>query len=181
MKILIYDLETSSLCTKTGYITELGFILIEDDKVIASRSILLKIPVNLSSKITQLTGITDSMLADKKPFEAFAPYIKKLFESCDEIIGHNIIGFDNKILMSSFERAGVNVRLPNSFDTMTHYKSWFGKHPTLNELHQQFCGENIINAHRAINDCKAVYEILKADGYFREPVDTRMEEFLFED
>lgn len=180
MKSLIYDLETNSLCTKTGYITEFGFILVDDDKVIASRSTLFKIPVKLSNNIVELTGITDYMLADKKPFEAFAPYIKKLFESCDEIIGHNIIGFDNKFLMSSFERAGVNVRLPNSFDTMNHYKTYFGKQPNLSELHNRFVGGGF-EAHRAINDCKAVYEILKADGYFREPVDTRMEEFLFED
>ena len=74
MHIAVFDTETTGLLNpsstdmkKQPYITEINVTVIDENfKLVREFDEMIRPPVPLSDKITQITGLTDKMLKDKK-------------------------------------------------------------------------------------------------------------------
>ncbi|WP_461812787.1 3'-5' exonuclease [Faecalimonas sp.] len=108
-----FDLETTGLSEEKDYIIEIGAVKVKDGKVIERFAKFLKPPVPISNNITNLTGITNSMVKNAEPTKEV---IKEFITFCDDyfLLGHNI-QFDYKFMKTyamrygySFEKEGID-------------------------------------------------------------------------
>ena len=65
----IVDIETTGLSPDNDNIIEIGALRVRDNKIVAEFSQLIKASKPLSKTISQITGITDDMLADAKELD----------------------------------------------------------------------------------------------------------------
>ena len=86
---VLVDIETTGLSPIYDDIIEIGAIKVENNKMVDEYSQLIKIDRILPQKITELTGITDNMLATgKMPKTVLEEFIN--FVGNNVIIGHNV-------------------------------------------------------------------------------------------
>lgn len=173
MKRIVFDTETTGLLKPRAaplevqpYITELFAVKIDEDfNILNEFQTFIKIPVPVSKKITQITGITDEMLSGAPTFAAIAKRIAEFFADADEMIAHNL-PFDKSMIQYQFTRAKMNIIFPRK-QTCTIQKSMCleGRRLSLSNLHQKMTGKPLLNAHRAKNDVyglvRIYFEMLK--------------------
>ena len=97
---IAFDLETTGLDPQENEIIEIGALKVRDGKV-AERFMEFIHPLSpVSAAITDLTGITNEMVADARPRKAV---ISDFLDFCEDdvLVGHNI-SFDY-----SFMKAGA--------------------------------------------------------------------------
>lgn len=104
---LVYDFETTGL-EKDCQVLEIGARFVQDNKIWLNKTWLIKSPTPIPPFITELTGITDDLLATEgvdegKAFREFASVAAR----AEALVGHNIIRFDNPILQRMAEKHGV--------------------------------------------------------------------------
>lgn len=169
------DLETSGLNPSDDKIIEIGMIKVIDGEITEQYSTLINPQEKLPQRITQLTGITDEMVADKPLISGvitdIAAFIGEL-----PLLGHNII-FDYSFLKKAcvnnnivFEKMGI--------DTLKIARRLLPEveHKNLDYLCEHF-HINPGNSHRALDDAMSahslylkMYEIKPDDEGFAVPV-----------
>ena len=60
----VFDTETTGLDPGCEYLTEIGAVLVRDGQVVDEFDTFVKPPKPITPKITELTGITNEMVAD---------------------------------------------------------------------------------------------------------------------
>ena len=90
------DVETTGLNPKTEKMIEIGAVKIRDGKIVAKYDSLINPGRKLEERITELTGITDGMLADAPLPEKVLPEFFD-FIGEDILLGHSIM-FDYSFL-----------------------------------------------------------------------------------
>lgn len=156
------DLETTGLDPKKEKITEIGAVKIRDGWEAGRFHVMVNPRRQLGERITELTGITDEMLAGAPGIEEV---IGEVIEFCEELplLGHHII-FDYSFL----KRAAVNRKLEFErlgIDTLTLCRKFMpeGEKKGLGAACRYF-GVSPENAHRALADAVSahkLYEVLK--------------------
>ena len=118
---------------------------------------------------TAVHHITDEMVADKPLFKDVARNIAKVFEGAD-IAGFNSNRFDVPLLIEELLRAGVNLDISKRkfVDVQTIYHIMEPR--TLKAAYKFYCGAPLVDAHSALADTRATYEVFKAqlDRYTEE-------------
>lgn len=162
MTTIVFDTETTGLPKASSapidtqpYITEYcGYKLDDDGNLIDKLSFLVKVPIPVSSFITNLTGIDDELLADEKPFIEVVDDLKKFCLGAERWVAHNI-EFDINMLTIELRRLGMARRFPwpcEHFCTMVFQ----GRKRKLGVLYQHLFGESFADAHRAEPDVIAL-------------------------
>ena len=166
-KLLIFDFETTGLSAYNDQIIEIGALslnLVDGRFQIQDElSCLVKASKPLSPKITEITNITDEMLA-KEGFTEEEAYkqLKKMYDEDTLLIAYNIqfdLGF-LKALFRKFENPSF-VILNDILDIMAVYKDRH-KYPHRLENAVETYGVEMKSTHRALDDVKATYAVLKA-------------------
>lgn len=123
--MIVYDLETTGLSPVANHIIQVSarkcFVSDEGLEEAESRTWYINPGYALPEKIVQLTGITDSFLADKPPEDAVAAEIIDFF-GCEPVIGYNNGKFDDKFMVQLFERYGASFSPEVSIDLYTVIK-----------------------------------------------------------
>ena len=109
--LIVFDLETTGLPKAEGSdldmqpkIIEFGAIKLTEELIEVDRLEFFCNPKHmLDPKITKITGITDDMLKDQKPFIAHLEKLNEFFLGTKRMFAHNL-GFDRKILKFELER-----------------------------------------------------------------------------
>jgi len=91
-EIVAIDLETTGLNPELDEITEIGVVVFNDSRVQTEWSSLVNPGRPVPSFISQLTGITDAMLADAPRFSTVKDQLEEIVGN-RPVLGHNI-GFD---------------------------------------------------------------------------------------
>ena len=156
------DLETTGLSPKLDKILEIGALKVIDGNIIDRLQMFVDPGRQIPERITELTGITQDMLADAVSQEEA---IRRTVEFCGDapLLGHNIL-FDYSFL----KQAAVNVKLPfdhKGIDTLKISRKFLAEVPSrklecLCEHYQIVTGQH----HRAIDDAwaaKCLYDCLK--------------------
>lgn len=106
-------------------------------------------------------GITDDDVKDCPTFADVAPQLAATFEGCD-LAGFNSNRFDLPLLAEEFMKAGVNIDLSHvqAIDVQNIYHKLEKR--TLAAAYKFYCGRDLENAHSALADTQATYEVLQA-------------------
>lgn len=104
---VVLDLETTGLSAKKEKIIEIGMVKISEGVKIGEFSSLIAPQKRLSSRITKITGITDSDLAGAPVFSEIGSKVKD-FIGDSLVIGHNIV-FDLTFLEAAFFECGIRI------------------------------------------------------------------------
>ncbi|MCL2863584.1 MAG: 3'-5' exonuclease [Methanimicrococcus sp.] len=169
-QIVLLDVETTGLTTETDQIIELAATRYYNGDAIGIEeqiySVLVKLPKgkSLPQKIIELTNITDNMLETEGVLEQeaaglfadiFLPAKKTL------IIAHNT-QFDLSFVLKMLEKC--NKSIPAAFDildTLTVLRDRKAHPHSLKDAIEYYKIAGVENTHRAADDVKALYEVVK--------------------
>lgn len=155
---VLVDIETTGLSPIYDDIIEIGAIKVKSNKIVDEYNELIKINRILPAKITELTGITDEMLATgKMPKTVLEEFVE--FVGDNVIIGHNV-NFDLGFLYDKCKKY-LNYYLNNDYiDTLYLARklvpnSYNHKLGTLAKLFNI----SYEGAHRGLKDVEITYEV----------------------
>lgn len=112
---IAYDFETTGLDSKKDRIIEIGAVRCLNNKIVSRFQTFINIHQPLPTKIVELTGITDEMLASgEEELKAISDFLAWIYHNTDDnklplLIGHNSENFDNKFLENTLKRLNINV------------------------------------------------------------------------
>lgn len=156
---VVFDIETTGLDPKYDEIIEISGVKVKDDKIIDSFSYLVKPTNPISPFITELTGISNEMVASSPSIDEVLPKFMDFIED-DILIGHNV-NFDINFVYDTLESINYPKKLSNNFiDTMR-----LGRYLLKNLTHHRLMDlAKVYNisyegAHRSLTDSKITYEV----------------------
>jgi DNA polymerase-3 subunit epsilon len=122
----------------------------------------IKPPVEISPKITELTGITNEMVATAPTFSQIAQKFVNQIRGCD-LMAYNGMTLDLPMLAEECDRAGVAFLKLNEFRLIDPYQVFCIEEPrTLSGALNFYCNEVLEDAHDALNDVKAMVKVFNA-------------------
>ena len=105
-KFAIIDVETTGGIASRDRVTEIAIVTHDGTKILEQFSTLLNPERSVPYNITQITGITDEMLADAPRFYEVAKKIVEMTEDCI-FVAHNV-KFDYNFIREEFARLGFS-------------------------------------------------------------------------
>ena len=159
--IIFFDLETTGLDIAKDRIVELCYIRVEPNGNEEARSMRINPAMHIPEVASSVHGITDDDVKDCPTFADVAPQLAATFEGCD-LAGFNSNRFDLPLLAEEFMKAGVNIDLSHvqAIDVQNIYHKLEKR--TLAAAYKFYCGRDLENAHSALADTQATYEVLQA-------------------
>ena len=159
--IFFFDLETTGINIAKDAIVEIALLRIgingEEDAKVYRINPEMPIPEVAS----EIHGIYDKDVENAPVFKMVAKEIARFMEGCD-IGGYNSNRFDIPLLAEEFLRAGVDfdMRKRNFVDVQNIFHKM--EQRTLRAAYSFYCKKELEDAHSAMADTKATYEVLKA-------------------
>ena len=159
--IIFFDLETTGLDIAKDRIVELCYIRIEPNGNEEAKSMRINPEMHIPEEASNVHGIKDEDVKECPTFKQIAKTLWQTFEGCD-LAGYNSNRFDVPMLVEEFMRAGVDVDLSKRklVDVQNIYHKL--ERRTLVAAYKFYCGKDLENAHSALADTQATYEVLKA-------------------
>ena len=159
--IIFFDIESTGLSVASDRIVEICAVKVmpNGDQEIKTRRLNPTIPI--SPEAQAVHGISNEDVKDCPTFKEVAREIANEFEGCD-VAGFNSNRFDLPLLAEEFLRAQVDIYLSRlrAVDVQVLYHK---REPrTLSAAYKFYCGENLEDAHSALADTRATYDVLKA-------------------
>ncbi len=159
--IVFFDLETTGTDICKDRIVEISMIKVMPDgsEIVKNRRINPTIPI--PKEASDIHHIYDEDVKDCPTFKEIAKSLAAFIEGCD-FAGFNSNKFDVPLLAEEFIRAGVDMDLKKRkfIDVQTIFHKM--EQRTLVAAYQFYCGKSLENAHSALADTRATYEVLKA-------------------
>lgn len=126
---LVCDTETTGLNPKKDRLLEVGLLEVKDGVSSEPTSMLVSIPFDVPSKITQLTGISnEEVKSNSFSIECVLDSLYRALESHQYIIGHNFFLFDHHFLHNEAQRIDHPLKdfltLDRIIDTAVLFKGW---------------------------------------------------------
>jgi len=159
--IIFFDIEATGLNVSTDRIVELCFIKIYPNGNEESQTLRFNPGKHISAEATSVNGITDADVAECPSFKEKAKELAAIFQECD-IAGFNSNQFDVPMLVEEFARSGANfdIRRCKLVDVQTIYHKM--EQRNLSAAYKFYCDKTLENAHTALADTRATFEILQA-------------------
>ena len=159
--IVFFDLETTGTDISKDRIVEICYIKVMPDGSEIEYSKRVNPEMHIPEGASAVHGIYDEDVKDCPVFKEIAREIANDFEGCD-VAGFNSNRFDLPLLAEEFLRAQVDIDLSRlrAIDVQVLYHK---REPrTLSAAYKFYCGAELENAHSALADTRATYEVLKA-------------------
>ena len=159
--LIFFDLETTGVDVSKDRIVEICYIKVFPDGGEKEYTRRINPGIHIPEGASAVHGIYDDDVKDCPLFREVAREIAADFEGCD-LAGFNSNRFDLPMLAEEFLRAQVDIDLTrhHAIDVQVLYHK---REPrTLSAAHKFYCGCEFDNAHSALADTRATYEVLKA-------------------
>ena len=159
--IAFFDLETTGVNVAKDRIVEIAIIkVLPDGKEVSYRK-LINPTIPIPKESSDIHNIVDDDVKDEPTFKDIAMEVLLFLKDCD-LAGYNSDRFDIPLLMEEFIRADVNFDLSNRklIDVQTIFHLMEKR--TLSAAYRFYCKKKLEDAHSAMADVKATYEILKS-------------------
>lgn len=158
--IIFFDLETTGLDVCKDRIVQIAYIKVNPNGTEEEKNYLVNPEMPIPAESTAVHGITDADVADKPTFKQLASTLAKDFKGSD-LAGYNSNKFDIPLLAEEFLRADVDIDLSRAkkvdVQTIFHKK----EQRTLIAAYKFYCEKDLTEAHDALADTRATYEVLK--------------------
>ena len=170
-EFVVFDIETTGFSKDLNEIIDIGAVKVKDGNVLDRFQSFVRPRNPIPERITQLTGITDAMVADAPEVETV---IRDFFEFAgnDVLIAHNA-DFDTGFVFKQAERLGIehdNDVLDNLMLARAHIPDMRSR--SLDKLAKRY--KVPLKHHRAVNDSEATAMVfygmlneIKEKGYTR--------------
>ena len=159
--LVFFDLETTGTNITHDRIVELSFLKLMPDGSTVEKTRRINPGMPIPAEATAVHHITDADVADEPTFAQIAKSLAECLRGCD-FAGFNSNRFDLPLLDQEFVRAGVDFDFGacRFIDVRTIYHK---REPrTLTAAYRYYCGRNLEDAHSAMADTRATYEVLMA-------------------
>lgn len=159
--LAIFDIEATGLSITNDRIIEIAIVKINPN---GARTEFLKrvnpeIPI--PKEASEIHGIYDKDIKDEPTFKQILPELEAFLVDAD-FAGYNSNKFDLPILAEEMLRAGSNFDLTSKkhIDVQNIFHKM--EQRTLIAAYQFYCGKDLQNAHSALADAEATWEVLDA-------------------
>ena len=159
--LVVLDLETTGINIATDRIVEIALLKVnpngtEEEKVYRINP---EMPIPLESSL--IHGIYDDDVKDEPTFKQLAKTLAKFLEGCD-LCGFNSNRFDIPLLAEEFIRADVDIDMKRHkfIDVQAIFHKMEKR--TLAAAYKFYCQKDLTDAHSALADTRATYEVLKS-------------------
>jgi DNA polymerase-3 subunit epsilon len=159
--LIILDLETTGINIASDRIVEIALLKIQPDGSEEERVLRINPEIPIPEKATMIHGITDDDVKDAPLFKEVARTLARFIEGCD-LAGFNSNRFDIPLLAEEFLRADVDVDFKKRkfVDVQAIYHKMEKR--TLTAAYKFYCSKELTQAHQALTDVRATYEVLQA-------------------
>ena len=159
--IVFIDLETTGIDIVKDRIVEIAILKIQIDGKEEEKVMRINPEIPISEEAQKIHGISNEDLANEPTFKEEAKNIAKFIEGCD-LAGFNSNRFDIPILAEEFLRTGIDVDLKKRkfIDVQAIFHKMEKR--TLAAAYKFYCNKPLVDAHSALADTRATYEVLKS-------------------
>ncbi|MDQ7818715.1 MAG: 3'-5' exonuclease [Melioribacteraceae bacterium] len=163
---ITFDIESTGLDVVKDRILELGIIRMDPNNIFPELRLQkfcfrFNPGMHIPEEVTKIHGITDEDVAGEPRFKERAKEIKAIFTGCD-IIGYNSNWFDVPMLVEKMLELDIELFDENTkfIDVQTIFKK--KEERTLAAAVKFFLGKEHEDAHSALADAEATFEVLNA-------------------
>ena len=159
--IIFFDLETTGINIASDRIVEISYLKVDVNGNEKSKTYRVNPGIPIPENVIAIHGITNEDVKDAPPFNEIARSLAKEFEGCD-LAGYNSVKFDIPLLAEEFLRSGVDIDLRRRkfIDVQIIFMKMEPR--TLTAAYKFFVGRELSEAHSALADTRATYEVLQA-------------------
>ena len=159
--ICFFDLETTGAKVGKDRIVEIAILRLDTNNQESQKVWRINPEMDISSQATQVHGISNQMVEKEPNFAHYSNEIYQFIKGCD-LAGFNAIKFDIPILVEELIRADIDfdfsrIRMIDS-QVIFHKK----EPRNLSAALKFYCNKDLENAHSALDDTIATYEVFKA-------------------
>ena len=159
--VVFLDLETTGINIVTDRIVEIALLKVHLDGHEEEKLLRINPEMPIPEEASKIHGITDEDVKDAPPFKEVAKTLAKFLEGCD-LGGFNSNRFDIPLLAEEFLRADIDIDFKKRkfIDVQAIFHKMEKR--TLAAAYKFYCNKQLVDAHSAMADTKATYEVLKA-------------------
>ncbi len=167
--IAFFDLETTGVNVASDRIVEIAILKIYPDGKVERRPdpsqgtsrFLINPEMPIPAETSMIHGIRDVDVIDAPTFKDVAEKLFKFIYDAD-LAGFNSNKFDVPILAEEFLRAGIDFSIEgrNLIDVQNLFHLM--EQRTLKAGYKFYCGKDLVDAHQAMADVDATYEVFLA-------------------
>jgi DNA polymerase-3 subunit epsilon len=159
--ICFFDLETTGTNIVKDRIVEIAILKVFPNGNKQQFSWLVNPEIEIPDEVVAVHGISNEKVVNEPTFKALSKTIYDLIKDSD-LSGFNCDRFDIPLLVEEFLRAGIDVDLKKmlSVDVQTIFHKM--EQRTLSAAYKFYCDKQLENAHSALADTEATYEVLLA-------------------
>ncbi|MBN1768248.1 MAG: 3'-5' exoribonuclease [Prolixibacteraceae bacterium] len=159
--LVFFDLETTGINIASDRIVEIALLKIKPNGEKEEMLMRINPEIHIPEQSSKIHGIYDSDVENEPSFREVAKKVAAFIEGCD-LAGFNSNRFDIPLLAEEFLRAGIDIDMKKR--KFVDIQAIFHKMEkrTLSAAYKLYCNKDLEDAHSAMADTKATYEILKA-------------------
>lgn len=159
--ICFFDLETTGAKVGKDRIVEIAILRVDTNNQESQKVWRINPEMDISPQATQVHGISNQMVEKEPNFAHYSNEIYQFIKGSD-LAGFNAIKFDIPILVEELIRADIDFDFSRirMIDSQVIYHK---KEPrNLTAALKFYCNKDLENAHSALDDTIATYEVFKA-------------------
>ena len=159
--LCFFDLETTGVNVVKDRIVEIAVLKLLPNGNKEGKTWLVNPEMPIPKGASDIHGITDEKVADAPNFKTLAGEIYAFMKGCDWA-GFNSDRFDIPLIAEEFMRAEIDFDLKNhkTIDVQTIFHKM--EQRTLSAALKFYCNKELKNAHSAMADTDATYQVLLA-------------------
>lgn len=158
--LAIFDIEATGLNISKDRIVEIAIIKVHPNGLEESFITRINPEMEIPKEVSEIHGIYQEDIKDAPTLSEIAPEIVAFIGDAD-LAGYNSNKFDIPILAEELLRVGIDMDLNSK--KFVDVQNIFHKmeQRTLAAAYQFYCNQNLDNAHNALADTKATWEVLQ--------------------
>jgi DNA polymerase-3 subunit epsilon len=159
--LVFIDLETTGTNPAADKIIDIALLKALPNGSTETKTWRVNPGIPIPAETTKFHGITDQDVKDAPAFKDVAPQVLDFIGNAD-LGGYNSTRFDIPLLIEELMRAGFDFDLKNRNLIDAQHIFYMMEPRNLSAAYKFYCGKSLDNAHNALADITATYEVFCA-------------------